>query len=272
MVNITPYLAAGKMEKEMYGNICNHYSISLDDVEKAQGKNYTQYCYISRSNPNALEFTDHGLYVQSIHTNCKNYSGGFKYQDDTYMNHFCVSNPENAGAVGIEIIQTNEARTLIASGSLSGCGFAVLFRNDHVFVIHAGGSNDTESDLTVEQRREMINRDIFLMVHALNNPEQYAGVQINGGGMSCQELFESIKRQRFHGFIYVAKDTKMCISDSGVQNLVLVSYVIDSFHDVVCVMNRNGDVSSAIRTMGANKIHKVYQNQLFKKQNRCIIV
>ncbi len=272
VVDITPSLAAGEIEQKMYENICSHYSIGKKDVETVLEKNYTKYCCINRSNPNVLNRTDLGQYVQSIHTNCKNYSGGFKYQDDTYMNHYCVSNPQNAGAVGIEIIQTGEARTLIASGSLSGCGFAVLFRNDHVFVIHAGGSNDTESDLTVEQRREMINRDIFLMVHALNNPEQYAGVQINGGGMSCQELFESIKRQRFHGFIYVAKDTKMCISDSGVQNLVLVSYVIDSFHDVVCVMNRNGDVSSAIRTMGANKIHKVYQNQLFKKQNRCIIV
>ena len=111
----------------------------------------------------------------------------------------------------------------------------------------------------------MINRDIFLMVHALNNPEQYAGVQINGGGMSCQELFESIKRQRFHGFIYVAKGTELCISDCDVQNLVLRSYTTALYHDVVCVMDECGNVSSALRTMDFYKIHAVHQHQLYKK-------
>lgn len=273
MVDITPSLAKGKIKKEMYENICSHYSIGLKDAETAPGKNYTKYCCINRSNPNVLDRTDIGQYVQSIHTNCKDYSGGFHYGDDTYMNHYCVSNPQNAGAVGIEIIRTGEARTLIASGSLSGCGFAVLFRQNYVFVIHAGGSNDTMSDLTVEQRRKMINRDIFLMVNALNNPEQYAGVQINGGGMSCQELFNSIERQGFHGFIYVAEDMEMSISDRIVQNLELVSYTTTNlYHDVVCVMNECGNVSSALRTMDFYKIHAVHQHQRYKKQDRCVIV
>ena len=272
VVDITPSLAAGEIEQKMYENICSHYSIGQKDVETVLEKNYTKYCCINRSNPNVLNRTDLGQYVQSIHTNCKNYSGGFKYQDDTYMNHFCVSNPENAGAVGIEIIQTNEARTLIASGSLSGCGFAVLFRCNQVFVIHAGGSNDTKSDLPAEQRRELINRDIFLMANALSGPEQYAGVQKNGGGMTCQQLFESINEQEFYGFIYVAKGTELCISDCDVQNLVLRSYTTALYHDVVCVMDECGNVSSALRTIDFYKIHAVHQHQLYKKQDRCVIV
>lgn len=273
MVNITPSLAAGKIKKEMYGNICSHYSIGLKDAETAPGKNYTKYCCINRSNPNVLDRTDIGQYVQSIHTNCKDYSGGFHYGDDTYMNHYCVSNPQNAGAVGIEIIRTNEARTLIASGPLSGCGFAVLFRCNQVFVIHAGGSNDTKSDLPAEQRRELINRDIFLMANALSGPEQYAGVQKNDVGMTCQLLLEKIGEQRFQGFIYVAEDMEMSISDRNVQNLVLVSYTATNlYHDVVCVMNECGNVSSALRTMDFYKIHAVHQHQLYKKKDRCVIV
>ena len=134
-VDITPSLETGEMEFDMVIKQCNHYSIGyLDNKNDVE---YMVYCYISRLSPDSVSCNSSKGYAQFIHTNNKEYETGFLYQNEIYMNHYYVLNPENAGAVGIMITPNGRERTLIASGSLSGCGFAILIRGDNIFVIHA---------------------------------------------------------------------------------------------------------------------------------------
>lgn len=272
MVDITPSLKAGKMGGLMGKSLCNGYCIKTADPDK---KNKPHY-YISRNAPGNINRNESNE-VMGIYTKKKQYSEGFSYKSKVFMHHYFVQNPEVAGAVGIIIIPNGEYRTLIASGPLTGCGFAVLIWGGNIFVIHAGGSNDKKEELTAERRRMMINRDIFLMANALIDSDNYSNFfrdsdqNYRDNGMTCEELFCKLQQQDFKGFIYVNKDNSQLICDKTDANLAIWSYHENCLYDVVCVINEEGNMSSTIRKI--ELIEKKYdvtgitQNELYKRKS-----
>lgn len=281
MVDITNSLRTGIMDSSMIWNFCRHYQIQEltgNDV-KAE-----PYYYISRSEPNNLKQITSPSYVRSI---CKHKledtMGGFKYdpgEEDTIdMQYYFVSNPDYPGAVGISIELTDEKRVMITSGGLSGCGFAVL-RNDYgkVYVIHAGASNSfpNVNAADIDIRRQMINRDIYLMAVALQMPDcynkwlSYKGKDMDiQNGLTCEALFERLQECELEGITYVCRENKQLVCDADGMRLAVRSYTSHAFHDVVAVINERGKMASTLRNLedakGGMKVTKSIQNQLCQR-------
>lgn len=286
-VDITPSLKNGKMEKEMRSSICNNYRIAYNDKGTKE-----PYFYINRNNPGAytkMNVTENAenAAVLSLCTKMKKYDGGFSYKSDVDMRHYFVENPRDAGAVGITVPMPNSLgkaqRTMIVSGELSGCGFAVLInKGKDVLVIHAGGAtNDTQPKLQDEQRRRIINRDICLMVYALAWPGDYENNPYKTMiGVDYQEFFNFLSSNYFQGFVYVQGDKDLIYFNPSNAELQFRLYNNQLIHDVVCVINEGGELFSAIRTMDGSKVKNVYENELYRnikphkkpESDNCIIM
>lgn len=173
----------------------------------------------------------------------------FEVRCEIPFHYYFVQNPELPGANGIcrEISSGN--RYLIVSGHLSGCGFAILFQENKVYVIHSGADFDNRTDQDRETRRKLINRDIYLMALYLKYEDNYErkllelGIDMNNG-LSNEELHDEIKNEGFAGCISVCKEEKISISGN---NLMLYSYY-GVQNDMICVINEKGKRCTVVRS------------------------
>lgn len=174
--------------------------------------------------------------------------GSFEYHDeDIPLNYYCILNPAQPGAQGIRLEYSRE-RFFIVSGGLSGCGYAVLKDNDRkIYVIHAGANEDTGEE--VVSRRKRINCDIFRAAMILKN-----GVDPQNGGsvqMEYGELASQLDMNGFHGYVYTAGEIRDYYKR---PNIVLRRYCVTSWnHDVICVINEQGNLSIALRGYDDNE-------------------
>lgn len=261
MVDITNSLRTGKMDSTMINHWCMYYIVhpSQENIVDA-----AQYYYLPRHELNNLQMMTSPPFVWSIcKQKLKDAQGQFKYdpgkKDKIPMQHYCVLNPDKPGAVGITIELNGEKRIMIASGKLSGCGFAVLTDvGGKVYVIHAGAS-DTSPDVyaaSIDIKRQMINRDIFLMAMTLKMPEEYdvwfpyvEGCLDIQNGLTCEKLFCLLQSFGFQGFVYVRRENNQLICDGDCMQLAVRSYTPDAFHDVVAVINEKGKMASTLRDL-----------------------
>lgn len=262
MVDITPSLQTGIMESAMLANFGNHYVIYESDFEP--------YYYISRNQPDILEQKTKGC-VKAIRTNrLRDVHGKFEYESDKEMQYYLVPNEAQPGVVGIRKNISDTKRMMIASGGLSGCGFAILLLENSVYVIHAGGELNAIQNLSWDERRRIINRDIYLMAVALLNPENYAvwyqyNISTNEkirNGLTCEALFSLLQHMQFYGIVYVKGENSQLICDNEKMRLIIRSYHEQYIYDVTFLKNEYGYISTTLRKMAGDNIFGGIQQQL----------
>lgn len=252
MVDITSSLQKGFVEDDMLG-ANTRYTFIINTPKKID------YSYIPRTdyqkpvtvNSERVVYM-HGAAGTAI------VDQNFKLQCEMSFCYYCVQNPKSPGANGIcqEILP--DSRYLIVSGSLSGCGFAILFQENKVYIIHSGADSDSYTDQDKETRKKLINRDIYLMALYLkyeeNYKEQLPGLGIDmDNGLFNEQLYEKIKNEGFTGCISVSKEEKISISGN---DLGLYSYY-GGGNDMICVINEKGKRCTVVRTFlarGGNAI------------------
>lgn len=290
MVDITPSLKTGIIDSDMAVHYCSHYRINaFDHPENDENGFYINRYNIENVVVNRNEKMGENACVKTLQCNdIINNLSGFQYQDNQVpLRYHRVSNPNQPGVKGQCIINETGIRRMIISGGLSGCGFAILYSNESIYVIHAGACGE-DKNLNQRDSKMLINRDIYLMARALtcfdntndydNNINNYRN-NINLSdyekeqGLLMDGLFERIRDMRLQGCIFVNNNDRATISNND-HSLILKSYQVKDFwlekfeqtgrtmwaftHDVICVVNEKWDKTILFRRVcvGENRVVK----------------
>lgn len=187
------------------------------------------------------------------------------YQDDSCaLNYYCINNPYEAGANGIKIGYESK-RFFIASGELTGCGFAVLVKENDLYIIHAGAATATTD--TAEIRRGYINWDIYCMARRLSDSKFYTAPVKRT--ISRSELYSLLKDEKFCGFLILQGDQTALSPEERIWTFQYYSGKKNGTNtnrmaDVICALNERGEmmISQRILEQGFTGIREVAGGQL----------
>lgn len=162
------------------------------------------------------------------------------------LNYYLVNNPMAPGANGI-VREYVDQRFFIASGMLSGCGFAVLTKKDgKLYIIHAGAGDATKDD--VNTRREKINGDIFYMACKLAEPD---GIDLDKGPLDRDLLLHYLYEKKFFGFLVLPGEQESMEFNNDIfifsyhtfsEELPRIGMVRGYSADVICAVNEEGRI------------------------------
>ncbi|MCI8408948.1 MAG: hypothetical protein HFJ09_06710 [Lachnospiraceae bacterium] len=152
---------------------------------------------------------------------------GYKYEDtELPVSCYWVNNPFKAGALGVQFDTGH--RYFVSSGRLTGCGVAVLKREDKVYFIHAGASDSSSSS----RNKDFITNDIYKAALAL----LYRNISDINTPMSYDELAHELNELQFSGVIFLSNSNKVI---KNIGQIAIYSYEI--FANVLLAINELGN-------------------------------
>ena len=160
-------------------------------------------------------------------------TGAYKYEDAGQpASCYWVNNPYNSGALGLKL--SIGERCFVSSGRLSGCGVAVLKKDNNVYFIHAGASGDSHP----KRSEKFITNDIYKAACAfLKIP-----VEDKNEPISAEMLAEELNGLGYLGVIFLSDDSKYA---KNIGKIALYSY--EKFANMLLAMNELGACKTSCR-------------------------
>ncbi|MDO5351083.1 MAG: cytotoxic necrotizing factor Rho-activating domain-containing protein [Lachnospiraceae bacterium] len=217
------------------------YSNTTDQLSSPKG------LFLNRKSREVTEQKlEHCCFIEGKNLNLSN----VVYQDNSCaLNYYCINNPREAGANGIRMAYGNK-RFFIASGELTGCGFAVLVKENDLYIIHAGAATATTDTAAI--RRGYINRDIYCMARRLSDSK--FDTRSVEGAISCNELYSSLKDEGFYGFLILQGDQTALSTETQIWTFQYYSGKKNGTNtnrmaDVICALNEQGEMMISQRIL-----------------------
>lgn len=244
-MSIDVKMAAAKLdlkEKNVLKSVNSFYQIPLDIrqyVQRQEGKsdigNGREIGFLKRNNTDMRENE-----CQIVMQGGMNFgNSSFEYNStSTSMDAIFVNNPSIPGVMGVRCPLMQNKRYFFSTGQLSGCGVAMLMQAEKIYFIHAGASSGgVNNAITPEERRRLINRDIFRMAQLLSS-----GADNYAQGITKSELRDLLAEQNFKGVVLncgVNEDINKSIEDP-ITMLEYSAEISLSFHNLIGVANAEG--------------------------------
>lgn len=185
----------------------------------------------------------------------------YKDKGDELNYYYYIQNPEKFGANGKEIDISSPKNIMICSGRLSGCSFALLIKNNRLFVIHVGVSN---SQNTLDPKGYKNNANIFCMANYLASNQKFNMLS----ELDPTSMIGLLEDCGFEGFVFFNSFKRGLLIRNGdiIGYTYSTSDLSHPFTDVVCVINKEGKMQVALRPLSGNNLvncnYKIWEKNL----------